>query len=307
VLLTVSGGVNFYIGNNPEATGAWWIPEKIVPPGARMDQRGMFDAFARAAGSETYEARHSAYWFGRGLDYIAGAPGGWMRLTAKKAALFWNNYEIPVNFDFAFFRSRLGAARLGFVPFCAVGSLGLLGLWLAVRRRRALWLVLVTAGLFAGTIAFFVCARYRVAAVPYLILFASYGLAWIIDTIRNREWKRLAGPAGIVAGGLLLAFLSFPFQDLRHHTADQYRNIWYHFFREGDLPRAEKWIREAVALKPAEPGLQGDLGMTLHRAGRFAEAAECLGKALEGMPGHPVLEKALDDALEKAPKGNLER
>ena len=87
VLLTAAGGANFYIGNGPGATGTYKAPE-----GFRSTQSGMFEDFARAAGRKTYDDACSRYWFRRTLAVIAGDPCRWLRVLAKKASLFWNNF-----------------------------------------------------------------------------------------------------------------------------------------------------------------------------------------------------------------------
>jgi len=116
-LLTIAGGVNFYIGNGPEATGTWTLPR-----GFRRTQEGMFEDFARAAGGEEFDQSHSRFWFSRGLESIGDDTGRWFRLMAKKAALFWSNFEVPVNFDFAFFRNHLTAARFASSPSSPSGA-----------------------------------------------------------------------------------------------------------------------------------------------------------------------------------------
>jgi 4-amino-4-deoxy-L-arabinose transferase-like glycosyltransferase len=296
VLLTAAGGVNFYIGNGPEATGTWQVPE-----GFRATQAGMFEDFSRAANGASIDET-SSYWFHRTITTIADDTGRWARLMGRKAWVFWNDFEIPVNFDFAFIREHLGAARAAFVPFCVAGALGLLGLGLALLRRRAGWLVVVTGAYFVGTILFFVSARYRMAVVPPLLLFGGYSLENAVLFFRRKQWPALAG-----CGLLLLLILLFTLRDVPaavrpEHTAKQCRFMAIHFAGAGDPGRAEKWIGEAKKHDPGNALLDGDLGMILYGAGRLEEAERAIRKAIDGLPGHPGLRhlwNVLGDILER--------
>lgn len=294
VLLTSAGGVNFYIGNSPDATGTWQ-----VPPGFRMTQAGMFEDFAKAAGGTEFEAAHSAYWFKKGLEAIADDPLRWVRLMGKKAALFWNKAEVPVNFDISLFETHLVSTRFAVVPFFAVGALGLLGIALALHSRRALWLLIVVLGYFAGMILFFVSARYRVAAVPGIILFAAFGVERVIDMARSRKWFGLSLSGLVLAAALTLTLWNLVPPVAAASQGGQYRYMAIHFGRNGDSPRAEKWAREALRVEPRSAESWGTLIMALIDSGRLPEAQNTARQALNALPDHPGLWMLYGTALER--------
>jgi tetratricopeptide (TPR) repeat protein len=279
VLLTNSGGMNFYIGNNPEATGSMHAPRGITG-----SLTGLSEGFAKAAGADQYDEAVSRYWFRKGLEYIANEPSGWLGLMAKKAGLFWNNYEIPLNFDLSVFKHHLRTTRFGFVPFWLVGSLGFVGLFLALRKGEAGWLVVVTAGYFIGTILFFVSARYRVAALPYIILFAAYAVDRFVAYVRRKEW-------GIVAGTGLLLILAL-FITVRSNSASvpdsaraaKYRHMAVYFSQQGDMQRAEHWIRQALELQPENPDHWAGLVAQFMQAGQNRRAELAVRDALGRFP-----------------------
>jgi|GEM_PF-2617540 len=281
VMLTVAGGVNFYIGNNREAPGTWQLPR-----GFRQDQGGMFEDFARRAGGGTFDQTHSRYWFHKGLEEIGDDPGRWARLMLKKGALFWNNYEIPVNIDNAFIGKHFIAARLAFLPFGFLGALCLLGLWMARRERRARWLYVALLGYFGGTILFFLSARYRVAAVPYIILFGAFAAERLIVAARRREWSTLRRPTLMLIAFSVFTFYPLPAKVPPAYTAMQYRILGVHFGNHGELAKAEHWFREALAIAPRDGQLYGDLGMVYFNEQLYRKAEPYLRGALERLGKH---------------------
>ncbi len=293
VLLTLAGGVNFYIGNGPDATGTWQ-----VPPGFRMTQAGMFEDFAKAAGGTEFEAAHSAHWFKKGLGSIADDPLRWVRLMGKKAALFWNKAEVPVNFDISLFETHLASTRFAFIPFFAVGALGLLGMALALYFRRAGWLLVVVVGYFVGMILFFVSARYRVAAVPVLILFAAFGVERVIYMVRSRKWVGLSLSGLVLALGLTLTLWNLVPPVAAASQGGQYRYMAIHFGRNGDNARAEKWAREALRVEPYSAENWGTLITALFDSGRLAEAENAARQALNAVTDHPGLWMLYGNVLE---------
>jgi len=281
VLLTTTGGVNFYIGNHSKATGTWTIPQ-----GFRTSQAGMFEDFAREAGAEEYDETVSRYWASQALEDMSDDPGAWIGLMLKKAALFWNNHEIPVNFDYAYFRKNLTTAQFAFIPFGVVAILGLLGAWFALRWRRdaALgngWILLLGLGYFLGTIIFFVSARYRVAIVPYVILLAAYAVERIALFFREKGWADVLSRIG-VKGGLIVAaaviVTFFCYADVAKRVPPQVetsrcRFMGFHFWEQGDPVRAEKWFRESLEIDGINPIFQVYLAGLLLDMGQDAEAA----------------------------------
>ncbi len=302
VLLTSAGGVNFYIGNGPDATGTW-----LVPHGFRMTQAGMFEDFARAAGGTEFEAAHSAHWFKKGLEAIADDPLRWLRIMGRKAALFWNKFEVPVNFDISLFEKHLSSTRFAFIPFFAVGALGLLGMVLALQGRRAGWLLVVLLGYFAGMILFFVSARYRVAALPCIILFAAFGTERVLAMVRTRKWGSLATSGVVLLLALVLTLWNLAPPVAAASQANQYRYMAYHFGRNGDIARAEKWAREAMRVEPNNPESWATLIMALFDSRRLVEAERAALQALKIAPEHPGLWMLYGTVLEGAGRKDAAR
>ncbi len=166
-----NGGINLFIGNHPGASGMFQ-----VPPEMRLDLLASSTAAAeRATGHALSAGEVSDYWAGRAFAYMRSQPGPWLRLMARKAALFWNRYEIPNHYHFYFVREFAPVLRLPLSTFGVVAPLGLVGLGLAAarRRRQAALLMAYGATFMASVVPFFITARYRLAIVPVLLVGAG--------------------------------------------------------------------------------------------------------------------------------------
>jgi len=92
VMLTAHGGINFWIGNNPTATG---YPK--MPPGIRATQEGALrDSITlaeRTNGRPMKRWEVSKYWSAQANAYISTHRTAWMRLIVVKIKNFWNAYQ----------------------------------------------------------------------------------------------------------------------------------------------------------------------------------------------------------------------
>ena len=178
------GGINFYIANNAEATGRLTSPPGVSH--APVTQIHTSIALAEeATGASLTPAEASAYWRARGFEYLLSEPRSALSLYLRKARLFWQAEEIPLNVHYELYRTLTPILRLPWLGFGFIAPLALLGIGLASRRREnpALLLVVVL-GYFAAALPFFVSARYRLPVVPFLILYAAYALDTLASLVR---------------------------------------------------------------------------------------------------------------------------
>lgn len=191
VLISSQGGVNFYIGNNAASDGT-----TAVVPGTRAGWwEGYRDTIAMA---ETAEGRNlepsevSRHFFGKAFEFIRQKPREWFDLTCRKAGYFFNRAEFTNNQPIRFFAERFGPiVRLLPIGFGVIAPLSLLGLFLCLKRFRRtfpLWgFCLVYT---ASIIAFFICTRFKMPAVPVLIILACGAVQWLVTTCTQRRWQR---------------------------------------------------------------------------------------------------------------------
>ena len=272
VLVTYAGGMNLYIGNNPDARGVFDVPP-IVPTALADDpeeQRAVFAALAeRARGRALAPSEVSAYWAERAIDFVREHPGAWLRLMARKLALSVNAYE-PWNVrSLTLAREAATGLRLPLLGFGVIAPFAALGLW-ATRRERArlvpLYAWLATVWLTLWT--FFVLARYRVAAVPVLVLFAAAGVAAAGAALRRRRARELAAVALALAG--LALGVQWPIA--REDLSIAWYNLANRYHERGEYERAIEGYARALRGMPGYLSAYNNLARSFEESGRRDEA-----------------------------------
>lgn len=287
VLIASQGGVNFYIGNNEQSDG-----RTAVVPGTRPDWwGGRFDTIQlaeEAMGRKLKDSEVSDYWLGRGLDYIQNRPGDWLALTARKFGMFWTAAEIGNNSSIGYLKSFAAIMKLPWLGFGLVAPLGLAGLWLALRdRNRRAWLGAGFIVLYmAGVIAFFVCARFRMPVVPFLIIFAGYGVTRGFELLRGgpgRQSPKVLLPAAIVFVVAALA-MNVSARGYSENIALAKFHDGIAWKRQNELRRAEMSWREALRLDPNLAQARNNLANLLTDTGERSQAREAYEAAIAADP-----------------------
>ncbi len=283
VFIASQGGVNFYIGNNPESDG-----RTAVVPGTRGDWwGGRFDTIKiaeRAAGRELKESEVSDYWFGRAFEFIREQPGEWLGLMLRKLGLFWTAVEIGNNSSIPHLRAYAPLMKLPLLGFGLVLPLAVLGVALGWRRRGIAVGVPVAFILLymAGVVAFFVCARYRVPIVPFLILLAALGL-----TEAHAAWREGRHRAVLVAVALALAAAvatNLPARAHRENLALAHFHDSIAWKAKGNLQASEMALRQALRLDPNLAEARANLANLLAERGDVEAARRAYEEAIGSDP-----------------------
>jgi tetratricopeptide (TPR) repeat protein len=202
-LITSSGGSNFFVGNNPDANGSYRIPLRFQRALAddQQEHAAIYHAYAeRSMGRELLPSEASAFWVREGLAFIRQQPGDWLRLEIHKLGLFLNALEIWNNRSFEVSRQFSWVLRLPLLSFGVMLPFALLGIALSAPRWKRLFpLYAMIAVYLATALIFFVISRYRMPAVPILIVFAAFGVWHCLDAARARRFGALAVALATVA------------------------------------------------------------------------------------------------------------
>ena len=232
VMLSAHGGINFWIGNNPTATG---YPK--MPPGIRATQEGLLrDSITlaeQAAGKKLTRAEVSRFWSAQADAYIHEHFFSWLRLMAIKFGNFWNSYQYD----------DLSIIKLlqddGVVPpglrFGFIAALGLAGaIPVLLGFPRAWWIVSAVFLHMCALMPVFVTERYRLAAVPGLMILGAGGLWVFWQNLLSARWK------GLMPGILTFRLARWPSAAACHGAAE--RAIHPETLRLAQWPAAAAYV-----------------------------------------------------------------
>ena len=282
------GGVNFFIGNNPDSDGA-----TAIVPGTRATWwGGYYDALQLAEEAEGHPLKGSqvsVYWFKRGLRFMRDDPAKAWRLMAQKATLFWSSQEIANNKDIYFFSARRPLTGLlireGLIdlPFGLVAPLALTGMILAWRRREGRGAGLLALFVFSymfGVVLFFVNARFRLPAVPFLLPFAAY-VPWVI--FQKGRLIRAAVPVALVLLFGVLVNANLSGAPLPSHV-ESYNSLGNVYLSKEMYSPAEESFRLALEAEPRYVRAISGLARIYDRTDRPEKAIEQWNQAIALSP-----------------------
>jgi tetratricopeptide (TPR) repeat protein len=330
---TSQGGVNFYIGNNPQADGTYQpiVPGKQIPALERREPARLAE---QAAGRRVTAGEVSRYWLGRSLDWVRKEPGAFVRLQVRKLGMFWSWYEWPDAVDYYYVKTLSPVLRLPLLEFGGAVLLALAGLVLARGRLRSFAPVLLfTVGWTLSTVVFFLFSRYRLPVVPALLVLGGITLAGAAEAWRSGNRKRTAGLAAITLAALLLPRVMGyePRMDLVEYNLgrlddeqgrpeearEHYKaafvlnpkdflaclNLGNLAARQGDWATALRFYQRAAALEPRSDDAESNQGGVYLAMGDLAQAEAHLDRALTLNPQNlPALQ---NQALLQARRGDL--
>ena len=266
VLVSANGGVNLWLGNHPGAEGVYsGAPD--LPDDPRAQLAASTAVAEHALGRTLKPSEVSAWWTRRSLRELTANPRRAARLWTQKLLLLANTEEAQLNFRYDFFRA-LSRSRVLSLPLLAWGLvLPLAGAGVALGwRRREVRVVVLLAGLYLGSLLpFFVAARFRMPATPWMVALAAAGLSELTRSSRRQALAAL----GVAA--LLAAFAHLP--GLHQDDAAMWNLRGTVHEEEGDLARADDAYTRAVAIRPVWPPAAINLGRRLLARGEPAAAA----------------------------------
>ena len=270
VFLSAHSGINFWIGNNPDANG---YPR--FPPGLRAGQAAMLqdsiDVAESVAGHPLKRGEVSQYWSAKARDYIADQPLAWLRLLGLKLRNFWSAFQ----YDDLSIITNMREQGVTF-PGIYFGLLAALALpamiltWNTARLGR--W---VTGAIFLQMLALlpvFTTERYRLPIVPGLAVFAAFGLVTLFSNLAAGNVRPVLSYAMLLMVSTLL--VSWPQRGLSLWALDAYNSGWQ-ALESGNLSLAERKLELARAYVPDNAETNFALG-NLKLAQNDASAASSL-------------------------------
>lgn len=295
-ILPSSGGINFYIGNNPNYTetvtarpGWEWeeitlLPEQNGVTGDMWEQEKYFNKLV--------------------INFVVAEPYSFLKGIAHKTIQFLNSREIPRNVDLYLFTkwSRLlgllvwKADGFGF-PFGVLLPLAVLGLachWRQTPVPLKLFLLLYPLSI----ILVFVASRYRVPIIPVLTIPAAAGLLALIKILRRLYWRSIIIVCICATALVLLSSLPGPFpEELPNYEAELYANAAAANIARGKIDLAVEYLNTALTLEKDYPSAHANLGVALAKKGDYDNAITHYKIALDFKDDSPEVHNNLASAL----------
>ncbi len=269
VFLATQGGVNFWIGNNPEATG---MHSSLPGIGTNWTMQDAEEIAASETGKRLRPGELSDFYYGKAFRFFAAHPWTEARLLLRKTLLFLNRFEISNNKHLSYFMALAPwlppLRHLGFgflIPFALVG------VWVTRKREQTQFLLGFLLFYSASVILFFLAARFRMPIVPVLCLLTAFAIDWLWQTFRNRSGLRQLSPLLLLIPGIIVTQIN-PWQ-LRESPEG-----WAHYMEGnaymhlGEPDKAEAAFREALNDVVFLPLAHVNLGVIAYRRGDIAEA-----------------------------------
>ena len=294
-ILPSSGGINLYIGNNPNY-------EKTITVRPGLGWRELTAAPARQGIVD--DLGMERFFLNKTKEYMLSEPLSFLKGLVHKTAQFFSSREIPRNTDIYLFGkwSRwLGllvwkVGRFGF-PFgllLPVAFLGLILCWRALPGPVLLSLLLYPASM----IMVFVTSRYRAPVVPLMSVLAAGAVSAIWKMRQKRQWKKLAVSWAIVLTVGVASSSTGPFSEERlDYEAELYYGLGSTFDEWGKVEEAKTAYDRALDLRADYTEAHYNLANILKAQGRLEEAIEHYGRALQTEPDSVELRNNFGAAL----------
>ncbi len=284
VLIASQGGINFYIGNNENADGL-----SAIFYHEHWEYRDFQLAAEKETGRGLRPSQVSNFYYRKGLDFFLQRPSQALKLLVKKLYLFWSRFEISNNQDIYFYRRYSSLIRILPLGFWFIGPLGLTGMILSfwsVRRNKKsraeevadkrIKILLPFFFVFSYMITvvmFFVPARFRLPVIPFLIVFCSFTLVWLVRRFLKKD------VASVKIFLLLVIPLIFLSNSNAYHLgmgsfslAQAHFGLGNVYLKKGQLDLALAEFDSTLALNPIWSRAHLNRGMVFFRKGDYGQA-----------------------------------
>lgn len=314
VLISCNGAINLLIGNNPQSDPVSpRIPDLREIAGIRgwnwFSYGEIVRGVARREGREMSYSEVDRFFNKKALEYIAANPARVIGHAAQRALLMLGPKEVSNNKVDQLERSN--SRVLSLLPgFPIALALALLGVAVAIaasrggggggamrdataakpaaraaaarRSENVAFLAVFTATYLGSYVLFLAAGRFRVPAIPFLVVLGAYGADHVWQRARARDVRGAAAWGALLAGLLALTHIGFV-----RYTPDA---SWWRFdrgaaySRRGNHAAAVAEYRKALEEKPDFIDALVNLGGSLAQSGRVDEGIGYYRRAIEAAP-----------------------
>lgn len=283
VPITSHSGINFFIGNNENADGKFKLgiaggsgPRGVIEYSKQYPQIGV-DV------RQMKDSEISKYWFSKGILFIVSHPLKYAKLVLLKICHFFFYFEIPDVEDYYVSNQFSWILLLPLVGFGIIAPFALMGMVILfgkIKNNPKISLLFVFfLAFFASCIIYFVNSRYRLLAVPYMLLFSGYSIWWFLDNMVKREFKK--NLAFVSCGLFLFSVINIP---AGYDFSISYYNLGTSYLNASEYGKAVVEFKKSILLKPDLAKAHLNLGVAYFKMGRFDIAIKELNVARGLLP-----------------------
>ena len=289
--LPTQGGINFFIGNNPEATG--WSAAMPEPLGKDWQYADCKYLAEKDMNRILDPQEVSSYWFEKGLDFWHQNPGQAVNLTVKKIWLLIADRDISNNRNISQFRSQIGVSRIFIVSLWLLVPFGVLGAVYSLKDNRKTALIVAFIISYSAVIVlFFVTSRFRLPLLPFAAILAGYGIHQFIALIRSRKTASIL----ICSALLIILFALTQYLPYGIDFSNPHQELYSQANRllsNGHHDRARQIYRELLELDPHYPQAHLNLATSFVRTGQLDSAAVYYRTEIEYNPASALARSSL--------------
>lgn len=303
LLISRNGGINFFIGNNPD------IKKTVgATPGIEWDKLLMIPYKTERT---TNFQEQDDFFNRKAFEYVKTHPVDWIKLMGKKTLWFFNAYEFPRNFDVYHFAEYSFVTKYPLFNLSILFPLALAGMLLAFKfqtrsdpgrtvagARLKVQLPCTNTLLLLGIIIIysfsiiliFIAARYRLPVIPLMIIFAASLLMYAYDLVREKKIYALIAPLLLVASFTFITQKQFFFEEYPYKVPAVFTNtlLANTLINAGQKTEGAKYLQTAIALPTDEATDDACYELAHYYRGlnEKRKAKEYFYRSVELDPGH---------------------
>ena len=285
VIIASSGGINFYIGNNQSADG---LSASVPIFGSNWQIQDIKYIAEKEAGHAMKASELSDFWYGKGIDWILNNKLEFAKLYLKRLYYCFNNFEVSNNRDIGLFFKSNPILYYNPLNFAFILSLAIMALIILTAQRRLrgeiAFIVIFVAAYLMLISLFFINARFRLPAVPLIIIISSFGLTGMVSLFWSRL-RILRIGVGLIAG---LATYAFSSSNLYRIQEDNMNNGLFnqanYFFSNGNYDKAISLYHQVMRADPTYPKTNLNLGAVFLKTGSLDSAEFYLKEEISLFP-----------------------
>jgi tetratricopeptide (TPR) repeat protein len=220
-------------------------------------------------GRELKTSEVSTFWFNKAIEFIRRHPLHYLRLLLRKITYLLSPNEPVHDLEFYFIKDKIRIFKLMFMDLKFIMPFGMLGVLLGIKNfKKTVFLYLILITLSFSIVLFFIATRYRMAMVPFLIIFASLSLVSLWNALREKRYFGF----GRLCAALILIFVLVNYnkifsRNIGENLQNNFSNFNYHFIKalnyenSADYRRAIQELNSAYNINPGDRRVLFRLGV----------------------------------------------